>query len=108
MQIMSEHDVRVGLRVLSQKLSPEYHQRELFPSREVADLPADWAAAIEDERMIAEALESYPKQITREDLFVRVSMLLGSCKSDAWRRVRPEAVIPAASRLIHPAGSKAA
>lgn len=108
MQIMSPQDVRTRLHSLSLHAAPEYHQRELSTSTEVGELPVDWAVALEDERMVAETLASYPKQITREDLFVRVCFLLGSCRSDAWRRVRPEALIPAASLLIHPAGSKAA
>ena len=107
MQIMNAQDIRDGLHVVVVRNAPEYFPREIEGGPDT-DLPSDWADAIEDERSLAESIELYPQQITREDLTYRVSQHLALCRSQAWKRVTPGEVAASVSRLVYAAGTKSA
>ena len=108
MQIMEPADIRIGLHSIILHYAPEYFPQEVQPGQPTADLPMDWADAIEDERSLAESIAVYPHQLTREDLLARLTQQLALCRSGAWKRVRPEMIVRSVSRLIHPAGEQSA
>jgi hypothetical protein len=108
LQLKRPQNIRAGLHAAALRHSPEYFQRELYPDREVSTVPLDWAEALEDEREIGETIELFHQQMTRQDLYNRVALILANARSACWIRVPPAEIVQDVAYVLHEAGEQAA